>query len=171
MTLDKAQMLGLYRKMATIRAFNQRAAVESQAGNIPTAMRPYVGEEASSVGACAALTDHDRITSTHRSHGHAIAKGMDIRQMMAELFGRSNGSCHGKGGTMHLADFSRGMLGANGIVGGGLPIATGAAIAAQLEGQGNVAVAFFGDGASNEGSFHGCLNLASIWKLPVVYLC
>ncbi len=113
----------------------------------------------------------DQIASTHRGHGHTIAKGADIKLMMAELFGRSNGYCHGKGGSMHIADFSVGMLGANGIVGAGMPIATGAALAVQLEGSDRVSVAFFGDGASNEGAFHGSLNLASIWHLPVIFVC
>jgi pyruvate dehydrogenase E1 component alpha subunit len=131
----------------------------------------YIGQEAVAVGVCTALRRDDRIVSTHRGHGHTIAKGADIKLMMAELFGRSNGYCHGKGGSMHIADFAIGMLGANGIVGAGLPIATGAALAAQLEGSDRVAVAFFGDGASNEGAFHGSLNLAAIWKLPVIFVC
>ena len=171
MALDNAEILEIYRKMVTIRVFVRRAAQESQLGNIPTPMQAHQGEEASAVGICAVLRKEDRITSTHRSLGHSIAKGMDIRGMMAELFGRSNGVCNGKGGGMHLADFERGMMGANGIVGGGLPIATGAALAAQMDGGDNVAVAFFGDGASNEGTFHSSLNLASIWKLPVIYVC
>jgi pyruvate dehydrogenase E1 component alpha subunit len=117
------------------------------------------------------LRREDQITSTHRGHGHTIAKGADIKLMMSELFGRSNGYCHGKGGSMHIADFSVGMLGANGIVGAGLPIATGAGLAAKMQGGDRVAVCFFGDGASNEGAFHGSLNLASIWKLPVIFVC
>ncbi|MFQ6030375.1 MAG: thiamine pyrophosphate-dependent dehydrogenase E1 component subunit alpha, partial [Dehalococcoidia bacterium] len=171
MTLETDQLLDMYRRMATIRRFDQRAVEEFHEGNIPGVVHAYIGQEAVAVGVCSALRREDRITSTHRGHGHTIAKGADIKLMMAELFGRANGYCHGKGGSMHIADFSVGMLGANGIVAGGLPIATGAALAAQLEGQGNVAVAFFGDGASNEGAFHGSLNLASIWKLPVVYVC
>lgn len=171
MPLDTGQLLEMYRLMVTIRSFTERAAEESQSGNIPAPIQAHGGEEASAVGVCAALRREDRITGTHRSLGHCIAKGMDIRGMMAELFGRSNGCCRGKGGGMHLADFSVGMMGANGIVGGGLPIATGAALAAQMEGKGQVAVAFFGDGASNEGTFHSSLNLASIWKLPVIYVC
>ncbi len=171
MPLDTNQLLEMYRLMVTIRSFTERASEESQSGNIPAPIQAHGGEEASAVGVCAALRREDRITGTHRSLGHSIAKGMDIRGMMAELFGRSNGCCGGKGGGMHLADFSVGMMGANGIVGGGLPIATGAALAAQMEGKGQVAVAFFGDGASNEGTFHSSLNLASIWKLPVIYVC
>ena len=122
------------------------------------------------MGVCTALRD-DKIVSTHRGHGHTIAKGADLKRMMAELFGRSNGYCHGKGGSMHIADFSVGMLGANGIVGAGMPIATGAALAAKLAKSDGVAVAFFGDGASNEGSFHSSLNLAAIWKLPAIFVC
>ena len=140
-------------------------------GNIPGVVHSYVGQEAVAVGVCSALRPTDRIVSTHRGHGHTIAKGADIKLMMAELFGRSNGYCRGKGGSMHIADFSVGMLGANGIVGAGIPIATGAALAAQLEGSDRVAVAFFGEGASNEGAFHSSLNLASIWKLPAIYVC
>ena len=171
MPLDQNQLTEMYRKMVTIRTFIGQAHGESQAGNIPVAVAANVGEEGSAVGVCAALRTEDCITSTHRSLGHAIAKGMDVRTIMAELFGRSGGCCQGKGGAMHIADFSVGMLGANGIVGGGLPIATGAALAAQLEGNDNVAVAFFGDGASNEGTFHSSLNLASIWKLPIIFVC
>lgn len=171
MPLDHQQLLEMYRKMVTIRTFTRRAFDESIAGNIPVPVPANVGEEGSAVGVCAALRQDDRITSTHRSLGHAIAKGMDIKLIMAELFGRSNGCCGGKGGTMHIADFSVGMLGANGIVGGGLPIATGAALAAQMDGGDSVAVAFFGDGASNEGTFHSTLNLAAIWKLPMVFVC
>ncbi len=171
MALEPQQLLEMYRKMVTIRRFDQRAVEEFQAGNIPGGVHTYIGEEAVAVGVCAALRRDDRIVSTHRGHGHTIAKGADIRRMMAELFGRSHGYCRGKGGSMHIADFSVGMLGANGIVGAGLPIATGAALAARLERSDRVAVAFFGDGASNEGAFHGSLNLASIWKLPVLYVC
>ena len=171
MALEPDQLLDMYRRMVTIRTFDERAADELHAGNIPGAVHSYIGQEAVAVGICSALKREDKITSTHRGHGHTIAKGADIRFMMCELFGRSNGYCHGKGGSMHIADFSVGMLGANGIVGAGLPLATGAALAAQLEDAGGVAVSFFGDGASNEGSFHGSLNLASIWKLPVLFVC
>src|SRR5262245_9237064 len=171
MALESQQLLEMYRKMVTIRRFDQRAVEEFHAGNIPGGVHAYIGQEAVAVGVCAALRRDDRIVSTHRGHGHSVAKGADIRLMMAELFGRSNGYCRGKGGSMHIADFSIGMLGANGIVGAGLPIATGAALAARLERSDRVAVAFFGDGASNEGAFNGSLNLASIWKLPVIYVC
>jgi pyruvate dehydrogenase E1 component alpha subunit len=171
MTLEPQQLLGMYRQMLTIRTFDQRAVEEFHAGNIPGVVHAYIGQEAVAVGVCTALRRDDKIASTHRGHGHTIAKGADLKLMMAELFGRSNGYCHGKGGSMHIADFSVGMLGANGIVGAGLPIATGAALAARLEKSDRVAVAFFGDGASNEGAFHGSLNLASIWKLPAIYVC
>src|SRR5215831_13726773 len=171
MTLEPQLLLTMYRQMATIRAFDQRAVEEFHAGNIPGVVHAYIGQEAVAVGVCSALRRDDKIASTHRGHGHTIAKGADLRLMMAELFGRSNGYCHGKGGSMHIADFRVGMLGANGIVGAGMPIATGAALAAKLERSDRVAVAFFGDGASNEGAFHGSLNLASIWKLPVIYVC
>src|SRR5215468_3961478 len=171
MTLDPQQLLTMYRLMATIRAFDNRAVEEFHAGNIPGVVHAYLGQEAIAVGVCTALRRDDKIVSTHRGHGHTIAKGADLQRMMAELFGRSNGYCHGKGGSMHIADFSVGMLGANGIVGAGMPIATGAALAAKLAKSDRVAVAFFGDGASNEGAFHGSLNLASIWKLPVIYVC
>jgi pyruvate dehydrogenase E1 component alpha subunit len=144
---------------------------EFHAGNIPGVVHAYIGQEAVAVGVCTALRRDDKIVSTHRGHGHTIAKGADLTLMMAELFGRSNGYCHGKGGSMHIADFRVGMLGANGIVGAGMPIATGAALAARLEKSDRVAVAFFGDGASNEGAFHGSLNLASIWKLPAIFVC
>lgn len=171
MGLETPQLFEIYRKMVTIRRFDQRAVEEFHAGNIPGVVHAYIGEEAVAVGVCAALRQDDKIVSTHRGHGHTIAKGAEIKLMMAELFGRSNGYCHGKGGSMHIADFSVGMLGANGIVGAGIPIATGAALAAKLDKSDRVAVAFFGDGASNEGAFHGSLNLASIWKLPAIYVC
>ena len=171
MALETDRFLEMYRKMVTIRTFDQKAVEEFHIGNIPGVVHAYIGEEAVAVGVCSALRKTDRITSTHRGHGHTIAKGADINLMMAELFGRSNGYCHGKGGSLHIADFSVGMLGANGIVGAGLPLATGAALAAQLEGGDGVAVSFFGDGASNEGAFHGSLNLASVWRLPVIYVC
>jgi acetoin:2,6-dichlorophenolindophenol oxidoreductase subunit alpha len=171
MALTSQQLLDMYRQMLLIREFDVRAVEEFHVGNIPGGVHTYIGQEGVAVGVCAALRRGDKIVSTHRGHGHTIAKGADIKPMMAELFGRSNGYCHGKGGSMHIADFSVGMLGANGIVGAGIPIATGAALAAQLEHGDRVAVAFFGDGASNEGAFHSSLNLASIWKLPAIYVC
>jgi pyruvate dehydrogenase E1 component alpha subunit len=167
-TPDQIEML---RKMIQIREIDELAIKLRTAGKIYGTVHPYVGQEAIAVGVCANLTNADRVTSTHRGHGHCIAKGADIKRMMAELFGRVDGYCKGKGGSMHIADFSIGMLGANGIVGGGLPIATGAALAAQLEGKGNVAVCFFGDGAVSEGEFHEALNISSVWALPIVFVC
>ena len=164
-------MIDLLRTMILIREFDQLAIELRKARRIYGALHPYVGEEAIAVGACAALRPTDRITSTHRGHGHCIAKGADINRMMAELFGRADGYCKGKGGSMHIADFAIGMLGANGIVAGGLPIACGAALAAQLEGAGGVTACFFGDGATGEGEFHESLNIAAIWKLPLIFVC
>ena len=171
MTLEGAELTRMLRSMILIREFDERAIQLRVAGKIYGAVHPYVGQEAIAVGVCASLTVRDRVTSTHRGHGHCIAKGADIRRMMAELFGRVDGYCKGKGGSMHIADFAVGMLGANGIVGGGLPIACGAALAAQLEGHGNVTVCFFGDGAAAEGEFHEALNIASVWKLPIIFVC
>ncbi|RPI43851.1 MAG: thiamine pyrophosphate-dependent dehydrogenase E1 component subunit alpha [Betaproteobacteria bacterium] len=167
-TPDLVEML---RKMILIREFDELAIKLRSAGKIYGTVHPYVGQEAIAVGVCANLTDADRVVSNHRGHGHCIAKGADIKRMMAELFGRVDGYCKGKGGSMHIADFSIGMLGANGIVGGGLPIATGAALAAQMDGEGNVAVCFFGDGAVAEGEFHEALNISSVWALPIVFVC
>jgi len=168
---ETPDMLEMLRQMILIREFDELALKLRSAGKIYGTVHPYVGQEAIAVGVCANLTNADRVTSTHRGHGHCIAKGADIKRMMAELFGRVDGYCKGKGGSMHIADFSIGMLGANGIVGGGLPIATGAALAAQLDGKGNVAVCFFGDGAVSEGEFHEALNVSSVWKLPIVFVC
>ncbi len=171
MALDKPQLVHMLRTMILIREFDERAIQLRVAGKIYGAVHPYVGQEAVAVGVCSTLTTRDRVTSTHRGHGHCIAKGADIRRMMAELFGRVDGYCKGKGGSMHIADFAVGMLGANGIVGGGLPIACGAALAAQLEGRGDVTVCFFGDGAAAEGEFHEALNIAALWKLPIAFVC
>ncbi|PWU23037.1 MAG: pyruvate dehydrogenase (acetyl-transferring) E1 component subunit alpha [Candidatus Rokuibacteriota bacterium] len=171
MALDKPTLVQMLRTMILIREFDERAITLRVAGKIYGAVHPYVGQEAVAVGVCTTLSTRDRVTSTHRGHGHCIAKGADIRRMMAELFGRVDGYCKGKGGSMHIADFAVGMLGANGIVGGGLPIACGAALAAQLEGKGDVTVCFFGDGAAAEGEFHEALNIASVWKLPIVFVC
>jgi len=171
MALDRPQVAAMLRTMIMIREFDERAIQLRVAGKIYGAVHPYVGQEAVAVGVCANLTPRDRVTSNHRGHGHCIAKGADIRRMMAELFGRVDGYCKGKGGSMHIADFAVGMLGANGIVGGGLPIACGAALAAQLEGRGDATVCFFGDGAAAEGEFHEALNIASVWKLPIVFVC
>lgn len=169
-TLDKSLLLKMYEQMLTIRHFEERAGREFAAGKIPGFVHLYAGEEAVAVGVCSHLTDDDFITSHHRGHGHCIAKGVDIKAMVAELLGREAGACRGKGGSMHIADVHKGMLGANGIVGGGFPLATGAGLTAKFNGRGQVAVCFFGDGASNQGTFHESLNLASIWKLPVIYV-
>ncbi len=162
---------GMLRQMQTIRRFEERATKDYLAGDIYGVVHSYIGEEAVAVGVCSALEESDQIVSTHRGHGHCIAKGADLDRMMAELYGRETGYCKGKGGSMHIADFEIGMLGANGIVGGGIPIATGAGLAAQMDGKGRVAVSFFGDGASNAGSFHESLNIAATWKLPMLYVC
>jgi acetoin:2,6-dichlorophenolindophenol oxidoreductase subunit alpha len=161
----------MLRQMLTIRRFEERASADYLSGKIYGVVHCYIGEEAVAVGVCSALDHGDRIISTHRGHGHCIAKGADLNRMMAELYGRQTGYCKGKGGSMHIADFDIGMLGANGIVAGGIAIVTGAGLAAQMEGKGGVAVAFFGDGASNAGPFHECLNIAATWKLPMLYVC
>jgi TPP-dependent pyruvate/acetoin dehydrogenase alpha subunit len=161
----------MLRQMLTIRRFEERASADYLSGKIYGVVHCYIGEEAVAVGVCSALDHGDRIISTHRGHGHCIAKGADLKRMMAELYGRQTGYCKGKGGSMHIADFDIGMLGANGIVAGGIAIVTGAGLAAQMEGKGGVAVAFFGDGASNAGPFHECLNIAATWKLPMLYVC
>src|SRR6266850_2361616 len=161
----------MLRRMLRIRRFEERASADYMAGKIYGVVHCYIGEEAVAVGVCTALGQGDRIISTHRGHGHCIAKGADLNRMMAELYGRQTGYCKGKGGSMHIADFSIGMLGANGIVAGGIAIVTGAGLAAQMDGKGRVAVSFFGDGASNAGPFHECLNIAATWKLPMLYVC
>ncbi|MFL5667356.1 MAG: thiamine pyrophosphate-dependent dehydrogenase E1 component subunit alpha [Ktedonobacteraceae bacterium] len=169
-TLDKSQLLHMYEQMKTIREFEERAGKEFASGKVPGFVHLYAGEEAVAVGVCSNLTDDDYITSHHRGHGHCIAKGVDLRAMAAELLGREAGACRGKGGSMHIADVNKGMLGANGIVGGGFPLAVGAGLTAKTNGKGQVAVCFFGDGAANQGTFHEGLNLAGIWKLPVVFV-
>jgi pyruvate dehydrogenase E1 component alpha subunit len=150
--------------------FEERAEELFAAGKIPGFVHLYIGEEAVAAGVCAALRKTDYITSTHRGHGHIISKGGDLKLMMAENFGKKTGYCKGKGGSMHIADIDLGILGANGIVGGGPPIATGAALAAQYQGKDSVAVCFFGDGAANQGTTHEAMNLATCWKLPVVFI-
>jgi len=169
--IGNKELIKLYRTMLTIRRFEERVSREFLQGNILGYVHSYIGEEAIATGVCSNLRLDDRIISYHRGHGHCIAKGADIKRMMAEIYGKKTGYCKGKGGSMHIADFSIGMLGANGIVGSGLPIATGAALAAQLEGKDRVAVVFFGDGACQEGEFHESLSLASIWKLPLIFVC
>jgi pyruvate dehydrogenase E1 component alpha subunit len=140
-------------------------------GKVPGFVHLYAGEEAIAVGVCSQLNDDDFITSTHRGHGHCIAKDVDVKEMMAELYGKAPGSCKGKGGSMHIADVDKGMLGANGIVGAGGPLACGSALMAQVKGTGQVTVCFFGDGAAEQGTMHESMNLASIWNLPVVFVC
>jgi TPP-dependent pyruvate/acetoin dehydrogenase alpha subunit len=168
---EQTLQIELYTKMLTIRRFEERVVQEFNKGNIPGVVHSYIGEEAIAVGVCAHLGVEDRVVSHHRGHGHCIAKGAEMKRMMAELYGKRTGYCKGKGGSMHIADFKIGMLGADGIVGAGLPIAAGAALAAKLEAKGNVAVVFFGDGACQEGEFHESLNLAGIWKLPILFVC
>ena len=159
------------RKMYVIRKFEEGAEASYMRGLVHGTMHLSIGQEASAVGACLGLTDEDKITSTHRGHGHCVAKGADPARMFAEFFGKETGYCKGRGGSMHIADPSKGNLGANGIVGGGLPIAVGAALSAKRLDTGAVTVCFFGDGANNEGAFHEALNIASVWKLPVIFVC
>ena len=168
---DREALLAGLAMMVRIRSFEDRVQREFARGEMPGFVHTYHGAEAVATGVCAHLNDDDLITSTHRGHGHCIAKGCDLDGMVAELYGRETGLCAGRGGSMHIADFSRGMLGANAIVGGGIALATGAALAADVLGDGRVAVAFFGDGAANQGVLHESLNLAAIWRLPVVYVC
>ena len=168
--LTRDQLLNAYRTMRAIREFEERVHAEFATGEIPGFVHLYAGEEASAVGVCSNLNDRDTIASTHRGHGHCIAKGVDVSEMMAEIYGRRTGSCHGKGGSMHIADLSKGMLGANGIVGGGPPLICGTALAAKIKGTGGVSVAFFGDGASNQGTTLESLNLASVWNLPAIFI-
>jgi acetoin:2,6-dichlorophenolindophenol oxidoreductase subunit alpha len=169
--LNKELLLDLYHSMVRIRLFEERVRDLALKNEIPGFVHVSIGEEASATGVCGALRPTDRITSTHRGHGHLIAKGGRLDGMMAELFGKRTGYCKGKGGSMHIVDFKLGILGANGIVGAGLPIATGSALAAVVAGRDDVTACFFGDGASNEGTFHESLNLAAVWKLPVIFVC
>ena len=163
--------MDIYRTMVRIRVFEARVETLFKAGKLPGFVHTYLGQEAIAAGVCAVLRQDDYITSTHRGHGHAIAKGIELGPIMAELFGKETGTCRGRGGSMHVADFSIGMLGANGIVGGGLGIAAGAALSARYRGSGQVAVAFFGDGGINKGTFHEALNFAATHRLGVVYVC
>jgi pyruvate dehydrogenase E1 component alpha subunit len=164
-------MVELYEGMLKIRRFEERVSELFSNGLIPGFVHLYIGQEAVAVGVCANLVKDDYLTSTHRGHGHCIAKGADLKRMMAELFGKRTGYCKGKGGSMHIADYSSGILGANAIVGANIPIATGAAFAAKSRRTNLVSVAFFGDGASNTGAFHEGINIAAIWKLPVIFVC
>lgn len=163
-------VLDLHRRMVRIRRFEERAGKLVESGEMPGFLHLYVGQEAVAAGVCSALTDADQITSTHRGHGHAIAKGAEFRPMFAELYGKTTGYCKGRGGSMHIVDMNRGMLGANAIVGGGIPIALGAAFASQYREDGTVAVSFFGDGATNIGAFHESANFAAVWDLPMVFV-
>jgi len=171
MDLSKDQLLDMLRRMWQIRYFERNVIALFQRGMIQGATHVSVGEEGTAVGACSALRNSDFITSTHRGHGHCIAKGGQLKPMMAELLGRATGYCCGKGGSMHIADMDLGILGANGIVGGGLTLAVGAALSCQYLAKGNVALCFFGDGAMNQGGFYEGANLASVWKLPLIYFC
>ncbi len=171
MDWSREDLIQIYRRMRTIRAFEEKLTELVSAGKIGGFMHLYAGEEAIAVGVCAHLGDDDHVGSTHRGHGHCIAKGVDVHAMIAELFGRATGTNKGKGGSMHIADVDRGMLGANGIVGGGIPLVTGAALTSQVLGKDNVAVGFFGDGATNQGQFHESLTMAQNWKLPALYVC
>lgn len=171
MTPSPEALTDLLRRMLRIRLFEEEAGRLSEAGRIPGALHLYVGEEAVAAGVAAHLVPGDQVTSTHRGHGHLVAVGGDFRRMFAELFGRETGYCRGKGGSMHIADTDLGMLGANGIVGGGPPIAVGAAFSNKYRKTTNVTICFFGDGASNEGSFHEAANMAALYRLPLVFVC
>ncbi len=170
MQLNKAELLKAYRTMKLIREFEERVHREFATGEIPGFVHLYAGEEAIAAGVCLQLDDRDKITSTHRGHGHCLTKGCDVYGMMAEIYGRRNGLCAGKGGSMHIADLSKGMLGANGIVAGGLPLTCGAGLAAKKLGTKGVAVGFVGDGGASQGTFLESLNLASIWSLPCIFV-
>jgi TPP-dependent pyruvate/acetoin dehydrogenase alpha subunit len=170
-SLDPDWAAEVLRRMLRIRLFEQEVAALIPRGEIRGAVHSSAGQEGTEVGACMALATDDQMTGTHRSHGHPIAKGAPMRRLMAELYGASNGVCRGKGGTMHLADFSVGSLGEAAVVAGSVPIAVGAGLASKMQGSGKVCLAFFGDGAANEGVWHESLNLASAWKLPVIFLC
>ena len=169
--LTKGQKIQFLRTILKIRRFEEKTIQMYQIAKIWGYLHPYVGEEAIAVGACAAINKSDYIISTHRGHGHSIAKGADLNRMMAELLGKATGYCKGRGGSMHIADTELGMLGANGIVGGGIPISVGAGFSCKMEAKGRVAVCFFSDGASNNGVFHEALNMAAIFNLPVIYVC
>ena len=171
MDFSSAKQIDLHRRMVRIRLFEEAAGRLAEANKLPGFLHLYVGEEAVASGVCGALNDDDHITSTHRGHGHLVAKGGDFNRMMAELMGKATGYCKGKGGSMHISDTSLGMLGANGIVGAGSPIAVGAAFANKYRGKGQVAVAFFGDGSTNIGAFHEAANMACALHLPIVFAC
>lgn len=171
MSLSKGQQLEMYRRMQRIRQFEEAIRPQMEEGHIPGVCHTSVGQEAAIVGACMALRDDDKMTGTHRSHGHPIGKGAQLNGLMAELMGKTNGICKGRGGSMHLADSSVGIVGESAIVGGGIPLATGCGLSAQVRGTDQVSLCFFGDGASNQGTFHESINMAAVWKLPVIYFC
>lgn len=171
MTYNSNFLCQLYQRMISIRLFEERVGDLFLAGEVPGFVHLYIGQGAIATGVCANLEDNDYVASTHRGHGHCIAKGAQLGPMMAEIFGKKTGYCKGKGGSMHIADFNIGMLGANGVVGGGCNLAVGAALAANIRKTQQVAVCFFGDGASNRGTFHEGMNMAAVWKLPVVFVC
>lgn len=171
MTLSNSKIIDMYKTMIRVRKFETQAMNLFAQGSIPGFVHLYLGEEAIAAGVCASLKDDDYITSTHRGHGHIVAKGGDLKYMMAELYGKETGYCKGKGGSMHIADATKGILGANGIVGAGHNIAIGAGLSAQYRETDQVCVCFFGDASTNQGTFHEALNLASVWKLPVVFIC
>ena len=168
--LNKDSLLWMYETMVTIRRFEEQSRREADAGKL-RGMHSSIGQEAVPTGICAHLRDDDYVLGTHRSHHHCIAKGVDLNEMMAELLGKSTGTNKGKGGTMHIADINKGMLGANGVVGSNIPVATGVALSAKVRGSDQVSVVFFGDGASSQGSLHEAMNIASIWKLPTLFVC
>lgn len=171
MLFDQAQRREAYRRMLRIRKFEEEGIRLYKAGKIPGTFHASLGQEAAIVGACLALRNDDAMTGTHRSHGHPIGKGADLKALMAELMGKQTGVCKGRGGSMHLADNSVGIIGESAIVGGGIPLATGCGLSAKVRGTDQIALCFFGDGAVNQGTFHESLNMASLWKLPVIYLC
>ena len=171
MPVNAELMRELHRRMIVIRIFEEHAGRMMADGTLPGFLHLYVGQEAVATGVMAALRIDDQITSTHRGHGHVIAKGGDVRKMFAELYGRSTGYCHGKGGSMHISELELGVLGANGIVGGGIPIAVGAAFANKFKGTDQVAVSFFGDGTTNIGAFHEAMNLAAVLEVPILFVC
>lgn len=171
MAVDADRLIWMYQRMWTVRAFEEKAIELFKAAELPGFLHSQIGQEAVPVGTCAALRDDDYITSTHRGHGDVISKGARLDRMMAELYAKETGYCRGRGGSMHIADFSLGIMGANGIVGGSIPIATGIGLSILMRGTDQVVACFFGDGASNEGTFHESLNMASTWGLPVIFVC
>jgi len=171
MQLSRVQLLDVWYRMRMIRSFEEKLNDLVMAGRLSGFLHLCAGQEAVAVGVASHLTDRDYLASNHRGHGHCIAKGVEVRGMMAELFGRATGLCKGNGGSMHIADFDKGMLGANGIVGAGIPLAVGAALAARTRKSDAVSVVFFGDGASNQGAFHESANIAALWKLPAIFVC